>query len=109
MQHNYFVYILECADSSYYVAVTNDLETRLEQHQNGHDKKAYTFKRRPVVLRYSEWFSDVQQAIAREKQFKGWTPIKKEALMAGDDKLLSFHALGYERRTFPPLTKDQRS
>lgn len=48
--HNYFVYILECADGSYYVGVTNDLEIRIEQHNSGYDAKAYTFTRRPVIL-----------------------------------------------------------
>lgn len=41
MIHNYFVYILECADRSYYVGVTNDLEIRIEQHNDGEDEKAY--------------------------------------------------------------------
>lgn len=47
--HNYFVYILECADKSYYVGVTNDLDIRLEQHNNGEDVNAYTFSRRPLI------------------------------------------------------------
>lgn len=43
--HNYFVYILECADKSYYVGVTNDLEARLSQHNDGENVFAYTFAR----------------------------------------------------------------
>jgi putative endonuclease len=82
--HNYFVYILECADKSYYVGVTNDLEIRIEQHRNGYDPKAYTFTRRPVVLRYYQRFSLIEQAIEFEKQLKGWNRKKKEALFNED-------------------------
>ena len=49
---NYFVYILECSDKTLYVGVTNDYERRLYEHQNGDDKKSYTFRRRPVKLLY---------------------------------------------------------
>lgn len=48
--HNYFVYILECADKSYYTGVTNDLDIRIEQHKNGEDINSYTYSRRPLVL-----------------------------------------------------------
>lgn len=82
--HNYFVYILECNDTSYYTGVTNDLDRRLWEHNN--DKKAlcYTFKRRPVILRYSQRFQDITQAIEFEKQIKGWSRKKKEALFNED-------------------------
>jgi putative endonuclease len=69
--HNYFVYIVECNDHSYYVGVTNDIERRIWEHNNGHNQACYTFIRRPVVLMYKEWFLEVEQAIAREKQLKG--------------------------------------
>ena len=78
--HNYFVYILECADGSYYVGVTNDLEIRIEQHNSGYDPKAYTFTRRPVILRYYQRFDYIDHAIEFEKQLKGWSRKKKEAL-----------------------------
>ncbi|WP_461789631.1 GIY-YIG nuclease family protein [Pedobacter sp.] len=80
--HNYFVYILECADNSYYVGVTNDLETRIEQHNSGYNVKAYTFTRRPVVLKYYQRFTLIEQAIEFEKQIKGWSRKKKQALFA---------------------------
>jgi len=64
------VYILLCADGSYYVGVTNDIERRLVEHQQGLSKEAYTFKRRPVKLVFHEYFPDPQQAIAFEKQIK---------------------------------------
>lgn len=82
--HNYFVYILECADGSYYVGVTNDLEIRIEQHNSGYDPKSYTFTRRPVVLRYYQRFNLIEQAIEFEKQLKGWSRKKKEALFNED-------------------------
>ena len=82
--HNYFVYILECADGSYYVGVTNNLEIRIEQHNSGYDPSAYTFTRRPVVLRYYQRFNLIEQAIEFEKQLKGWSRKKKEALFNED-------------------------
>ena len=84
----YFVYILLCSDNSYYTGVTNDLERRLYEHQNGTDPKSYTFKRRPLKMVFSEIFNDVNQAIAFEKQVKGWRRAKKEAIINGDWHLL---------------------
>lgn len=65
--HNYFVYILECADKSYYVGVTNDLEARLSQHNDGENVFAYTFSRRPVTLKYYQRFNQIGDAIDFEK------------------------------------------
>lgn len=87
MKH-YTVYILLCSDKSYYVGVTNDVESRLKQHNDGINPKAYTYSRRPVQLVFQEHFNDVNQAIAFEKQIKGWRREKKEALINRDwDKL----------------------
>lgn len=83
MQKVYYVYILLCADKSYYTGVTSDLEKRLYEHQSGHDENCYTFSRRPVVLKYFAEFQDINDAIAREKQVKGWSRKKKEALIVG--------------------------
>jgi putative endonuclease len=82
--HNYFVYILECADKSYYTGVTNDLDIRIEQHKNGDDVNAYTYSRRPLTLKYYMRFDQIEQAIAFEKQVKGWSRNKKEALFKED-------------------------
>jgi len=82
--YNYFVYILECADKSYYVGVTNDLEIRLAQHNNGENVLAYTFTRRPVILKYYLRFDQIEDAIDFEKQVKGWNRKKKEALFKED-------------------------
>jgi putative endonuclease len=82
--HYMAVYILRCADGVYYTGVTNDLDRRLEEHQSGLNPTAYTFKRRPVKLVFYEWFPDAEQAIAFEKQVKGWRRQKKEALIRRD-------------------------
>ncbi len=77
----YFVYILLCSDGSYYTGVTNNIDLRFSQHQNGDDPKAYTYKRRPLKLIFCEQFTDINQAIAFEKQVKGWNRKKKEAII----------------------------
>ena len=82
--HTYYVYIVECSDKSYYIGVTNDIDRRLWEHNNDEKKTSYTYNRRPVVLRYCETFQYVQNAIAWEKQLKGWSRKKKEALFRGD-------------------------
>ena len=78
---NYYVYILLCSDNSYYTGVTNDLETRFLYHQNGHNPESYTYNRRPVEIVFYSEFNDVNQAIAFEKQVKGWSRKKKEAII----------------------------
>jgi len=82
--HHYYVYILECSDKSYYTGVTNNLERRMWEHETGFDPRCYTFKRRPLILRYSIHNTDIMQAIAWEKQIKGWSRKKKEALFNED-------------------------
>jgi putative endonuclease len=82
--HHYYVYIVECKDGSYYTGVTNDYERRLWEHNTGFDEKCYTYKRRPVELKYCVEIHDVMQAIAWEKQIKGWSRKKKQALFTED-------------------------
>lgn len=76
-----YVYILKCADNSYYTGVSNDPDWRLQQHNDGNDPKAYTHSRRPVELVFCERFYNPNDAIAFEKQVKGWSRKKKEALI----------------------------
>jgi putative endonuclease len=78
------VYILRCADNSFYTGITNNVEKRFAQHQEGYDPDSYTYSRRPVELVYCADFLDPKQAIAFEKQVKGWSRAKKEALIAGN-------------------------
>lgn len=80
----YYVYILKCADNSYYTGISNDVERRLSEHMEGKNPDSYTFSRRPLELVYCEYFTDPKQAIAFEKQVKGWSRAKKEALITGD-------------------------
>ena len=80
-----FVYMLRCSDCSFYVgsATGDDLSPRIDQHNAGH-YPGYTFKRRPVVLVWSEHFDRITDGIAAERQIKGWSRAKKEALIRGD-------------------------
>ena len=80
----YYVYILRCADGSYYTGSTDDLSKRVGQHQDGATPTAYTFSRRPVELVWSEEVETYREALAHEKQIKGWSRAKKEALIRGD-------------------------
>lgn len=77
----FFVYILKCNDDSYYVGVTNDIERRLEEHNQGISANSYTCKRRPVKLVFCETYNDFQIAEQWEKRLKGWSRKKKEALI----------------------------
>lgn len=78
-----YVYILRCRDDTYYTGVTNNAAKRLNEHNTGIDKTAYTFSRRPVEMLYCEAFSDYKLAIRWEKRIKDWSRKKKEALIAG--------------------------
>jgi putative endonuclease len=72
-----YVYILLCADGSYYVGVTNDIEKRVAEHNNGKDPKAYTYRKTPVKLVWHESFINPSEAIELEKQLKGWSQKKE--------------------------------
>ncbi|MBU2571375.1 MAG: GIY-YIG nuclease family protein [Gammaproteobacteria bacterium] len=78
-----YVYILRCADHSYYTGSTNNIEARLWQHQNEQGAN-HTRKHLPVELVFVEQFDRIDDAFAREKQIQGWSRKKKEALMQGD-------------------------
>lgn len=78
------VYMLRCADGSYYVGSTrSSLEGRIAQHEAG-EFDGYTARRRPLVLVFHEEFDRIEDAISAERQIKGWTRAKKEALIRGD-------------------------
>ena len=82
-----YMYILECANGCYYTGSTNDLERRLEQHQNGEGAN-FTKKHLPVELVYFEEFQRIDEAFYREKQVQGWSRKKKEALISGTPEKL---------------------
>ena len=77
-----YTYILECADGSYYVGSTWDLELRYSQHQSG-VVKGYTSRRLPVRLAYAEEFDRIDEAYQREKQIQNWSRAKRRALIEG--------------------------
>ena len=83
-----YMYILECSDGTYYTGSTKDLMRRLEQHQSGEGAN-YTAKRLPVKLLYYEVYDRIDYAFNREKQLQGWSRKKKDALINGDEQLLS--------------------
>ena len=87
-QLHFHVYILRCADGSYYVGHTDRIETRVAQHNSG-ALGGWTKSRRPVELLWSETFATRDEAFAAERRIKGWSRAKKEALIAGDWQLLS--------------------
>ena len=99
----FWVYILECADGSYYVGHSDNLEERLQQHQSG-ALGGYTSTRRPVRLAYSQDFPTRDEAFAAERQIKGWTRRKKEALIRGDWEELRRLARGRQRGSAHPST-----
>ena len=75
-----WVYILECSDKTFYTGCTTNIEKRVSQHQQGM-YPGYTSSRRPVILKWSQEFSDIRYAIWVERQIKGWSRWKKEALI----------------------------
>jgi predicted GIY-YIG superfamily endonuclease len=79
-----FVYMLRCADGRYYVGTTRDThERRVAEHNTGLFG-GYTAMRRPVTLVFAQEFDRIADAIAAERQIKGWSRAKKEALINGD-------------------------
>ena len=82
----YFVYILECADTSLYVGYTSNLEKRLKEHNGSKRGAHYTKTRRPVALRYSESFAVLRDALHREAEIKSWRREQKLVLIRGKVK-----------------------
>jgi predicted GIY-YIG superfamily endonuclease len=106
---NAYLYILQCADGSYYVGTTiGDLETRVAQHQAG-AHHGYTALRRPVTLVFHYQFDRLEDAAAVERQVKGWRREKKEALIRGDYGALPFLARRGSRASFETRPKGRSS
>jgi predicted GIY-YIG superfamily endonuclease len=97
-----FLYILLCADGSYYVGIARaNLERRIAEHNNGL-YVGYTASRRPVKLVFCQEFQRLADAIAAERQVKGWRRQKKEALIRGELHLLSMLASRAARSAVRP-------
>ncbi|WP_235735522.1 GIY-YIG nuclease family protein [Nocardioides alcanivorans] len=94
---NGYCYILECADGSYYVGSTVDLERRFSEHQMGLGA-AYTRRRRPVRLVWYENFPRIDAAYVREKQIQNWGRAKRKALIEGRTAELPLLARNYVER-----------
>jgi predicted GIY-YIG superfamily endonuclease len=80
---SWFVYILRCANQSYYVGHTSNPEARFLRHRNNEGAQ-HTATYPPEVILYREKFDSEADAIRRERQLKRWTRAKKEALIAGN-------------------------
>ena len=78
-----WMYILECADGSYYTGSTNNLKLRIKQHNKGEGAN-HTKNRLPVKLVYFEEYLRIDNAFYREKQVQGWSRKKKAALINGN-------------------------
>lgn len=80
----YYVYILKCSDNTFYTGVTSGIDKRLTEHIDGKYKNSYTSSRRPLTLEFFAEFSNIQEAITKEKQIKKWSQKKKIALINGE-------------------------
>jgi putative endonuclease len=83
MSKPFWVYILRCAEGSYYTGHTDDLDLRVAKHQLG-EIDGYTSTRRPIELVYAQECATREEALSAELQIKGWGRKKKEAMMRGD-------------------------
>jgi predicted GIY-YIG superfamily endonuclease len=79
----FWVYILRCADATYYTGHTDNLELRVASHQSG-EILGYTSTRLPIELIFSQSTVTREEALSAERQIKGWSRAKKEAMMRGD-------------------------
>jgi predicted GIY-YIG superfamily endonuclease len=96
----FYAYMLECADESFYVGHTDNLEARIGAHQSG-EILGYTSTRRPVKLVWSQEFATREDALSAERQIKGWNRSKKTALVKGDWREIQKLAWG-TRNPLPP-------
>ena len=84
---DWYTYVVECRDHSYYVGITNNPRERVTEHNAG-EGSSWTRMRSPVVLRYVERHPDKSASRRREIEIKGWRREKKEALFASAGNLL---------------------
>ena len=105
----FWVYILRCADASYYTGHTDNLEKRIGEHTAGAIASCYTFKRRPLELVFSQDFTTREEALASEQRIKGWSRKKKEAMMRGDWTEVSRLARSAHPESSAPVRPDPLS
>lgn len=87
IEHVFYLYILRCADGSLYTGFARDPDERVWVHNSGKGAK-YTASRLPVTLVYREPCTSLSGALKREYQIKTWSRAKKEALIAGNLRML---------------------
>ena len=105
----FWVYILRCADGSFYSGHTDNLDTRIAQHQAG-EGSDWTRRRRPVELAWCEAMPSRLEAMEAEHRIKPWSRAKKEALVDRDwQKLSHFARPPHERPSTSLGTNDERS
>jgi len=103
---HFWVYLLRCADSSYYAGHTEDLQKRLGEHNSGFGAD-WTMRRRPVVLAWCDYLPSRDDAFEFERRLKGWTRAKKEALIARDWERV--HQLAQSSEKLAALARPERS
>ncbi|HEX9912445.1 MAG TPA: GIY-YIG nuclease family protein [candidate division Zixibacteria bacterium] len=92
ISRSWLVYILCCNDGFYYVGTATDVEDRVKEHNAGQGS-AFTKKRRPVKLVYTEKQENYASAREREAQLKSWRREKKEWLINGTRPADSLHSV----------------
>ncbi|MCP4650897.1 MAG: GIY-YIG nuclease family protein [PVC group bacterium] len=88
---NFFVYMVECSDGTYYTGYTNDLPRRIKAHNEGKSGAKYTRGRGPVKLVWREKYKELKSALRTERAIKGLTRLQKKLLVGGRrlDKVLA--------------------
>jgi predicted GIY-YIG superfamily endonuclease len=84
----FYLYILGSKNNKLYIGQTNNISNRQDYHKWGVASKFTSQNKGPFDLVYTESFKTRKEAMNREKQIKGWSRVKKEALIAGNFKLL---------------------
>ena len=93
----FWTYMLRCADGRFYVGHTDNLELRMAQHHHG-GFCDFAARRRPVAVVWSQDTATREEALAAERQLKGWSRAKKEALISGDWTRISWLAIPPKER-----------
>jgi len=101
----FWVYVLSCADGSYYTGHTDNLEKRMSEHVAGANAGCFTFNRRPLENVFTQSFPTRVEALSSERQIKGWSRKKKEAMIRGDWEEVSRLAKSRETVRKPPKAK----
>ena len=95
----FFVYILKCHDYSLYTGHTDNLEYRITKHRQG-KIAGYTSSRLPIELVFVQQFPTRDEALCAERQIKGWSRKKKEALVKNNWSRL-IELSNYKKRSNP--------